>query len=286
MKKTEKGFTLIELLVVIAIIALLLAILMPSLRKAKEIAASLVCLSDQKQLGLAFTLFAQDNDDQIVDAKPTITGYYSNPEVDGGKRYPTFVAAPTDIEAESLEGKIEALRRGGLWPYLESHEVFNCPFDKRWKKPFKDTNKLGGFRSYSMGGVFSRELKTSWWQAGNAGTGEEKYVVNKYSKIISPSEKFVFLEENDNDHYYNGNFWNMYIPDNAPYDWFDPMAVVHSQSSTFGYADGHADKFKWTDTQMIEMSQGIMPIKKRLSDANSDDYETIRRAYLPGRLDL
>jgi len=280
MIKTKKGFTLIELLVVIAIIALLLAILIPGLKKAKEVAASVVCLSNQKQLGLAFTLFAQDNDNEIVDAEPTIDGFI----LDGSKRISAFVAAPTPIEAETLEGKIEALRRGGLWQYLDSHGVFNCPFDRRWKKQstFADgTTALGGYRSYSMGAVLARGVRT--W---NTSTWENKYVITKYTQFISPSQKFVFLEETDREQYYNRNVWDMSINENAGFHWFDPMAVVHKTSSTFAYADGHADKYKWTDKQMIEMSQGIMPIKKRLSDPSSDDYKTIRRAYVPGRSDF
>ncbi len=62
----KRAFTLVELLAVISIIAVLLAILMPSLRKAKEMAARVACLSNQKQLGLAWVMYAQDNDNRIV----------------------------------------------------------------------------------------------------------------------------------------------------------------------------------------------------------------------------
>jgi prepilin-type N-terminal cleavage/methylation domain-containing protein len=66
--RQKKGFTLIELLVVIAIIALLLAILMPSLRKAKKIARTVVCQSNLKQWGLVFGLYVQDNNDKYYRA--------------------------------------------------------------------------------------------------------------------------------------------------------------------------------------------------------------------------
>lgn len=66
MQRSTKGFTLIELLVVIAIIALLLSVLLPGLRKAKEQARMVVCQSNLKQVGLAAALYAEDNDAYIV----------------------------------------------------------------------------------------------------------------------------------------------------------------------------------------------------------------------------
>jgi prepilin-type N-terminal cleavage/methylation domain-containing protein/prepilin-type processing-associated H-X9-DG protein len=266
--KKRNGFTLIELLVVIAIIALLLAILMPSLQTAKEIASSIICLSNQKQLGLAYVLASDDRDGQLLDAQPTTNGYVTV----GGIKYDSFVAAP--VNNTSLEGKIEALKKGGLWPYLETHKVFNCPFDRRWKKPFGGGN-IGGYRSYSIGAVLSRK-------GGYLTTGEAENAITKYSQFISPSDKFVFLEEADQEHYFNGNFWDMWV--NGTRQWYDPFAIWHNGSSTFGYADGHADKFKWTDKEMIEMSSGIAPIKIRSPDTNSNDYDLIKHAYVPGRL--
>ena len=267
MPNHKKAFTLIELLVVISIIALLLAILIPGLQKAKEVAASVVCLSNQKQLGLAYTLFSQSNNDELVEARPWDNGYVTV----NGQKYKTFVGRPQGYQLESLDGRIESLQEGGLWPYLESHEVFNCPFDRRWKKPYSgNPNWIGGYRSYSIGGVLSHVPISR--------TAENKYAITKYSQFTNPSSKFVFLEETDNESPYNGNYWNMYLNEER---WYDPMAVVHNDSSTFAYADGHADKFKWTDKNMIEMSQGIPPIKQRPADKNSDDYFKIKNAYIP-----
>ena len=268
MHNKKYGFTLIELLVVIAIIALLLAILLPSLNVAKRIAATVVCLSNQRQLGMAFVISSEDMNGEIVDAQPTSSGYVRDPVTH--VRYPAFVASPAN---GTLEAKIAALKKGGLWPYLETHEVFNCPFDNRWRKS-RGGNNVGGYRSYSMGATLSRNPISH--------TGENKYAISKYSKFTSPSEKFVFLEENDNQSLYNGNYWNMWV--NGTRQWYDPFAIVHNDSSTFSYADGHAGKFKWTDREMIEMSQGIEPIKVRKADDSSKDFELIRAAYIPGRI--
>jgi prepilin-type N-terminal cleavage/methylation domain-containing protein/prepilin-type processing-associated H-X9-DG protein len=265
--KNRNGFTLIELLVVIAIIALLMSILIPSLHTAKQIASRVACMSNQKQLGVAYIMAAADRDDQLLDAIPTTSGYVTV----GGKNYDCFVAAPTDNT--SLEGKIEGFKKGGLWPYLKTHKVFNCPFDRRWRKPFRNTSNIGGYRSYSIGAVLSRQPLTD--------TGEADHAITRYNQFSSPSTKFVFLEEADQDYYFNNWAWDMWVNDLR--QWWDPFAIWHNGSSTFSYADGHAGKFKWTDKNMIEMSEGIAPIKIRLADTSSNDYDMIKQAYIPGR---
>lgn len=88
--KRSKGFTLIELLVVIAIIAVLMAILMPGLRAARELARGSACLSNQKSLMLAYTMYAGENDDRIA------IGFVSNQTLD----IPMWVKAPSMTRAD------------------------------------------------------------------------------------------------------------------------------------------------------------------------------------------
>lgn len=280
-RNKKKGFTLIELLVVIAIIALLLSIVIPALHQAKEIAAAAVCMSNQRQLGTAYYMYADENDGYLVDGKPATnsTGYM---DFDiNGKNYRThcFIAEPMNesgaFSNTSLEDKIRGFKVGGLWPYLETHEIFHCPMDKRWRKPPTAVtptaqNAIGGYRSYSLGGV----LSAGGYQ--ETGTGENEEVIIKYSGFSNPGSKIVFLEEQAGDGI-NQNYWNVFLNQRR---WWDPFAIVHNGSSTFSYADGHADKHKWTDDVMIEMAKN--GTKDEMASENSDDYEWFVRAYVPG----
>jgi prepilin-type N-terminal cleavage/methylation domain-containing protein/prepilin-type processing-associated H-X9-DG protein len=286
----KQAFTLIELLVVIAIIALLLSVIMPAINKAKQIAAAAVCLSNCGQMSKAYYTYAEENNGFITDGKPATTsdGYMSFDTNGGGRndyRTRCFVANPMDAAGnyrnETLEDKIRGFQQGGLWPYLQSPDIYNCPVDKRWLKepifPGSSADKIGGYRSYSIGGVLS--AGAMYGDSGTVTTGENKAVILKYSDFTNPSSKIVFLEEADQSGK-NDNYWNMYFTQRR---WWDPFAIWHNGTSTFGYADGHADRHRWTDKNMIAMAAGELG-KGQMADTNSDDYEVIRRIYTPGRV--
>lgn len=77
---------------------------------------------------------------------------------------------------------------------------------------------------------------------------------------------------------FNENYWDIYLNTAS---WWDPFAIVHNGSSTFAYADGHVERHKWTDKNMIEYAADGR--KSPPVDTNSDDYNWFRRAYIPGR---
>lgn len=287
MKKS--GFTLIELLVVIAIIALLLAILAPTLGRVKEVGRCLVCLSNQGQLGKAWFMYHTDNKDNVVDGAPewvvgTPDGNMTfNPVTEtliadgspGGLTTAAFVSVPHTesgaLSNQTMEDKIRGLELGGLWPYMESYKIYNCPSDKRsLSAPTQGSasNDLGGYRSYSIGAVYSLiGLYTA------STTGEDKHVATKYTQIHNPSHKIVFIEEADG-WGENGNTWNMWV--NQQQVW-DPFAVWHYGNSTFSFADGHAGKHKWTDKGLIEYGLS----GNKIYSLNDEDYDWLISAYLP-----
>lgn len=215
----SKGFTLIELLVVIAIIAVLMAILMPSLSAARDQAKRVHCVSNLKTLSLAWFMYKDDNDDKLV----------------GGNTDPgNWVLRPS---GNSIEQKKEAIRQGALFPYVNNTvDVYRCPADLRIKDPGQFA-----FRSFSIAGGANGE---SW-----SGSVQAK----KYSDLKRPATKYIFLEDIDPRGYNTGS-WVMAFPPS----WVDPLAMWHNERSTIGFADGHAEMHRWNDRSFIDWCQRAM----------------------------
>jgi len=216
-----RAFTLIELLVVIAIIAVLMAILMPSLRAARDHAKRVHCVSNLKTLTLAWFMYKDENDDELVDG--------------GIRGTDSWVLAPS---GNSIEDKKEAIRRGTLFPYVNNTvDVYRCPADLRIKDPGQFA-----FCSFSIAGGANGE---PW-----AGSVPAK----KYSDIKGPAAKYVFLEDID-PRGYNVGSWVM---DFKPPRWVDPLAMWHNEKGTMGFADGHSEMHRWNDRSFIDWCQQAM----------------------------
>lgn len=249
----SRAFTLIELLVVIAVIAVLMSILMPALRTARRIASSSVCLANQKSLLTGWVLYADDNNGSLINSRALYdTANYKTP----------WVHRPKDAAGNSLsspppatitkEDRIRGIQAGTMWPYVPNANAYHCPGDNRWRmqQPPRDA-----WRSYSISYAFCHS------QQGNFGYRPYR----RMSEVRNVSLYYVFVEEEHNASRYGENEggWDLRMSATgsrgvndpaSPDTWtlYDPLASYHNKSSTFGFADGHAQRITWRDERTLE----------------------------------
>ena len=215
-----KAFTLIELLVVISIIAVLLAILMPSLRLVKDQAKRIHCVSNVKTLCLGWYMYKDDNNDNIVPGNTDPGNWVGRPP-----------------SGATLEQQKDAIKSGLLYSYVGKEiGVYHCPADKR---------KQGANVAY---------LTFSVPGGANGESGSEYVNAKKYSDLKKPFEKYVFVEEADTRGTNEGS-WQMNPKSKT---WVDPVAMWHRRQSTLGFADGHADMHDWVDKSFIDWNEKAM----------------------------
>ncbi len=243
--RSKKGFTLIELLVVIAIIALLLSILIPALHQVKEQAAGVVCTAHQRGLLQSYLLNCADNEDKLPDAivAPQYDAWAHPPTDENGN-----ILSGAGVAA-TFEDRLRGIKNGTLWSYTENVKLYHCPGDKR----VRQGTELGSTSAYMM-------YRSYGIQSGL--NGEERIKNDpplgllKFSQIRRTSKTYVFVGENFDGATanYNGGSWMMGPGSPGPDQlekWWNAPAAWHNEGSTLSYADGHAEKFKWSDDRTV-----------------------------------
>ena len=246
-RRGPAGFTLIELLVVIAIIAILAAMLLPALAKAKLKATQAACMSNQKQLGLGYQMYATELGDKIVGL--TVSGGNWTVLPAGGFWTPTSVSGMTQDQA--LTTTQAALKNANpLFPYVPNPGAYHCPGDTRMSRP---VGSGWAYDSYSRSQNAGGESYGNFWGQGTS-TTDSGGTYSKVSQIKNSSATFIFVEDTDSRGYNQGTFvlqWNG--SPNSPYSftWVDPPAMYHGNVDTFSFADGHSEGHKWLNSATI-----------------------------------
>ncbi len=219
----RRGFTLIELLVVIAVIALLMAILMPALARAREQAKLRICLNNLSQLQLAWIMYADENDDKIVNGGEWDFARIPRDDIPDGEYPWCGVDWNCGADWDCWEKEV---KKGNLYSYYKNINVLKCPNGKR-----------GEFRTYST----TNAMNATWsmWEDFECG------VVKNRTKIGKPANRMVFVDEGKISP-------DSYIINCHKECFYDQPMDRHSGGATFSFADGHAEYWKWKDERTIE----------------------------------
>ena len=245
--KIKKAFTLVELLVVISIIALLLSIMMPALQKARKLGQGSVCLGNTRQMAIAFQCYSMENNGQIVSSRVragTGNSWVQFPQNESG----AVTWSMANLVCP-LEDRLRGIKRGLLYPYLKNVKVYHCPADPRIR------SGTYGYRTYAMIGCLN-----GWFQGEKMASGLSGYdnQVIKIEQIKRPSTSYMLVESADS-RGFNMTWWSLYVPeygpDGVPPVWWSPLAILHGDSSTLAFSDGHSELHKWREKVTIDMAK-------------------------------
>jgi prepilin-type N-terminal cleavage/methylation domain-containing protein/prepilin-type processing-associated H-X9-DG protein len=243
----HKGFTLIELLVVIAIIALLLSVLIPSLKNAREMGKRAVCLSNLEQLSMAWILYADDNDGNLCN--PWAGEWHNG----SPSRESCWVYSPReDLDADESV-VIKAIEAGMLFPYIGSIRLYKCPTGEKYEEV-----------TYSIQLTMNGDLYCCI---------EESMVNRKLSQLRTTGSRLVFLDEGKWPH----SPWGLHA---THMTWWDQPTIRHSDGTNWGFADGHAEYHKWENQATKELA--VLPDLpdgwlNRPANESPDDYAWLAR---------
>jgi prepilin-type processing-associated H-X9-DG protein/prepilin-type N-terminal cleavage/methylation domain-containing protein len=236
-RNPESAFTLVELLVVLIVVGIIASLLLPALAAAKNKTKNNICLNNLKQLQLAWSAYADENDDRFVPNKSHQVGAIQR------NIAPSWVLgnAKQDRSATNIEA-------GLLFLYVTSVGPYRCPVDKSLCSGPAPAPPRS--RSYSLAAIYNSDMDgKGWnWQPGLRVGGPKR--LNDIRKP-PPSDCFVFLDE-DEGSIDDGLFICTSAPFTSTHQWMEMPSDRHNQGCNISFADGHAAHHRWEAPKIFQ----------------------------------
>jgi len=231
--KPKRPYTKKDIIVVLVCLIFLVinvgAISSGGRRRFKRI----LCLTNLKQLTLAWTQFANDNDGKIVNGDTEEYIVDPNDPCWVRRDYPRPGHPPL-----SLDAKQQAIKDGSLWPYCKELKLYKCPVGA-WEEA----------RTYCI--VDSMNCKS--WDV-------YRVKITIITDILNPSARAVFLDDGGTTGVTLGGWtqYSIYSSGTKRWIWWDPPPIRHDDGTTFSFADGHTEYWKWKDRRTVEWGKTMM----------------------------
>jgi prepilin-type N-terminal cleavage/methylation domain-containing protein/prepilin-type processing-associated H-X9-DG protein len=252
--RKETGFTLIELLVVIAIITILMAIMFPVLRSAKEHGQRAVCLSNLKQLTLAWTAYAEEHDGKLIRGSPfshrtqrrriksaSLTGWAGDAFLSRNSQHRAVLMAHKD--------------KGALWPWIKDIDIYRCARARKGHALTYAT--VVSANGVCVEGTFMED--TGGWDLTRTGkrVGGTVLRLTKLTDIKIPgaSQRAVFMDYGQKPS--SSDFYVHYLY--PRWKWYSAPPIHHDGGMTLSMADGHAEYWKWKGRETLNYPRELFP---------------------------